>query len=254
MKTRPKTRSPKVSVILPTFNEKENIGRLIDEIISHLGRKGVEIIVVDDDSPDGTWRIVEEKAKRDTRIRLLRRIGKKGLTSALNDGIVAARGEIVVWMDCDFQMPPSKIPELVAAVEGGCDAAVGSRFVKGGGDLRNDRTIRQRRIIYIHRFLSRLICALSSAVLRMDFKDWTSGFIAIKRAIFDHVSLRGDYGEYFMYLIHYAIRAGYKVVEIPYVVTPRLEGVGKTSSSYWGMFTKGLKYLAALISLALFDR
>jgi dolichol-phosphate mannosyltransferase len=86
----------------------------------------------------------------------------------------------------------------------------------------------------------------------MSFKDWTSGFIAIRKKIFDDITLFGDYGEYFIYLIHYAISSGYKVIEIPYVVTPRLRGSSKTSASYLGMISKGLKYVIALIDLALF--
>jgi dolichol-phosphate mannosyltransferase len=247
------TESPKkVSVVLPTYNEKENIGPLIDEIIRTVKNRELEIIVVDDDSPDGTWMIVDEKAKTDGRILLTRRIGIKGLTSALNDGIRKASGDIVVWMDCDFQMPPSKISELLSAIDSGYDVAVGSRFVKGGGDARNDRSLNQPRIVYIHRFLSRLICAFCSFIFRMDFKDWTSGFIAIRKHIFDDIMLFGDYGEYFIYLIHYAVSSGYKVVEIPYVVTPRLRGSSKTSASYLGMISKGVKYVAALVNLAFF--
>ena len=243
----------KVSVILPTYNEKENIGPLIDEITKTLDNREFEIIVVDDDSPDGTWNIVEKKAKTDDRVLLLRRIGVRGLTSALNDGIDKATGGIIVWMDCDFQMPPKKIAELLAAVDIGYDVAVGSRFIEGGGDARNDKSLDQPRIVYIHRFLSRLICALTSLVFRMNFKDWTSGFIAIRKTIFKNIMLSGDYGEYFIYLIHYVIRSGYKVIEIPYVVMPRLRGSSKTSASYLGMFSKGLRYLYAVLELALFN-
>jgi dolichol-phosphate mannosyltransferase len=242
----------KVSVILPTYNEKENIGPLIDELIQQLAPRDFEIVVVDDDSPDKTWQIVEHKARNDGRIRLLRRMDKRGLTSALNDGISAARGEIIAWMDCDFQMPPEKLPELVMAVERGCDAAVGSRFVPGGKDVRYDKYLRHPKIVEVHRLLSHLICLMTSAAFLTSHKDWTSGFIAIKREIFDHIRLRGGYGEYFMYLIHYLLKTGHQVVEIPYTLNPRREGVSKTSENYLGLFAKGTHYLVAVLWLALF--
>ncbi len=243
-----------VSVVLPTYNEVENIGRLIDAISEVLVAWDFEIIVVDDNSPDGTWKVVEEKSKNNERVRLLRRMNERGLTTAIATGIRKSRGDVVVWMDCDFQMPPEKIAELLEAIEDGYDVAVGSRFIKGGGDARNDRSLDQKRIIYIHRFLSRLICAIASLVFRMKFKDWTSGFIAIKKKIFDKFELHGDYGEYFIYLMHYAIKRGYRYIEIPYVVTPRLEGSSKTSASYLGMISKGMKYLFAIFKLSLFTR
>lgn len=248
------SRKTKVSVILPTFDERENIGPLIDEIVCLLGQRDFEIIVVDDDSPDGTWRIVEEKAKQDNRIRLLHRLNKKGLVSALNDGIALAQGEILVWMDCDFQMSPSRIPGLLEGIENGYDVAVGSRFVKEGKDVRYDKKLGQGQIVNIHKSLSRLICLATSVIFLTNHKDWTSGFIAIRRKIFDRIRLKGDYGEYFMYLIHYVIKSGYKVIEIPYILLPRRRGTSKTSWSYFNLATKGIKYLSAVFHLAVFKK
>src|SRR5512139_3273139 len=100
-----------VSVILPTFNEAGNIGLLIEALLARLPELS-EIIVVDDDSPDLTWQVVEDLRKSDNRIRLIRRIGRRGLTSALQEGIEAAGGKLVFWMDCDLSQPPEKISEL----------------------------------------------------------------------------------------------------------------------------------------------
>jgi len=116
-----------VSVVLPTYNERDNIYPLIQALLNHLADASPEIIVVDDDSPDGTWQVVAEVAAQDERVRLLRRLDERGLTSAIAAGIEQARGDIVVWMDCDFSMPPEVVPRLVAAVDGGYDLAVGSR-------------------------------------------------------------------------------------------------------------------------------
>ena len=104
-----RTEQSKVAVILPTFNEAENIGPLIEANLRALTEAGypAEVIVVDDDSPDGTWRVVEEYAARDDRVRLIRRTNERGLTSAIWTGIRAAEeSDIVCWMDCDFSMPP----------------------------------------------------------------------------------------------------------------------------------------------------
>ena len=242
-------------MILPTYNERENIGLLIDELSRILdSQRDFEIIVVDDDSPDKTWKIVEEKAKKDGRIRLLRRVGKRGLTSALNDGIAIAEGEIVGWMDCDFQMDPSKISELIEVVEDGYDVAVGSRFIRGGDDFRYSKDLNHEKIVIIHKLLSRLICLVTSIVFSTTHQDWTSGFIAIRREIFKEVRLQGDYGEYFMYLMHYIIKSGYKVKEVPYVLFPRQRGTSKTSDGYVDLIAKGIGYIMAVLRLSIIKR
>jgi dolichol-phosphate mannosyltransferase len=121
-----------LSVILPTYNEKDNIELLIRAVLRYTPRR-TEIIVVDDDSPDGTWRLVGRLAKKAKNIRLLRRTEERGLTSALRDGIRLSRGRVCVWMDCDLSMPPEKIPELLGKVQKGYDIAIGSRYLRGGG-------------------------------------------------------------------------------------------------------------------------
>ena len=155
----------KISIILPTYNEKDNIGQLIDELSDHLSGKEFEIIVVDDNSPDGTSLVVDDKKKNNKNIKLLCRTNIRGLTSALNDGIAIADGKIIVWMDCDFQMPPSKVPELVEKIENGYDAAVASRYVNGGKDSRYNQTIDHKLITIVHKYLSLAICRLTSCIL-----------------------------------------------------------------------------------------
>ncbi len=153
-------------------------------------------------------------------------------------------------MDCDFQMPPSKIHDLVEAVENGYDVAIGSRFAEGGDDLRYDKDLNHKRIVDIHRILSRWICIVTSILFFTTLKDWTSGFIAIRKDIFNKFKLKGDYGEYFMYLLHYLIVSNYKIKELPYVLRPRLRGTPKTTESYFGLFTKGTKYIFAVLRLS----
>lgn len=238
----------KVSVLLPTYNEKDNIIPLIDELTGLFKNREFEIIVIDDDSPDETWRYVQEKGKEDKRVHLLRRIGKRELTSALNDGIAKAEGDVVVWMDSDFQHPPPKVIELLAALEMGYDAAVGSRFAFGGKDFRKIKR-HLSSVMVIQGYLSRLISLVTSLLLRSSFRDWTSGFIAIKRDILINNKLRGDYGEYFMLLMHDVLKTNCKVLEIPYNLDPRKSGYSKTATNFRVLFFRGMKYLYVLLKL-----
>src|SRR3989344_7640290 len=120
-----------ISVILPTYNEKGNIVKLINSILSNV--KNCEIMVVDDNSPDLTWKDVQKIKKKN--VKLIRRIKEKGLASAISRGIEESKGNVIVWMDCDLSHPPSLIPELVKKLNK-YDIAVASRYVNGGADKR----------------------------------------------------------------------------------------------------------------------
>jgi dolichol-phosphate mannosyltransferase len=234
----------KVSIILPTYNEKDNIVPLIQTILNNIGNES-EIIVVDDNSPDGTWKEVETLAESRKNIVLVRRTDKRGLVSALNDGIALARGETVVWMDCDFSMPPEEIKNLLACIDRGYDVAVGSRFVKGGGVEIVTESQDTATAYLMSRFLNKFI----QTVLLRSFKDYTSGFIAIKKKVLGDIPLKGDYGEYFIDLTYRAIKKGYKVIEIPYLCKARKSGVSKTGTRSFHYFTKGLKYIILTFKL-----
>src|SRR3989344_8764924 len=118
-----------VSVILPTYNEAENIIKLIKEISNVIKHKK-EIIVVDDNSPDGTSSIVKKFKTKNKKInlRLETRFRNRGLTNSIRRGIELAKGDIIVWLDCDFSMPPKVVPRLLEKIEKGYDIVVGSRF------------------------------------------------------------------------------------------------------------------------------
>ena len=174
-----------VSVVLPTYNEAGNIGPLIEALLIRLPEAS-EIIVVDDDSPDLTWQIVEGLTRKDSRIRLIRRIGRRGLTTALQEGIEASEGRYVFWMDCDFSQPPEKISELLKALEDH-DIVVASRYVPGGEEKGHSR---------LGSFLSKMICLFASWVLSPAIKDYTSGYVGARKEILKAIPLQGDYGEY----------------------------------------------------------
>lgn len=233
-----------VTVVLPTYNEKENIGRLISAIQENLG-EGTEILVVDDDSPDGTWKVVEDMAKENKNITLLRRMNKRGLTSALADGIKSARGSVIAWMDTDLSMPPEKLKDLTQKIEDGYDIAVGSRYVAGGGMVivtKSQDTLLPSVLSYIMNFMIQKI-------LGSSFHDYSSGFIAIRKKVLQEIELKGDYGEYFIDLIYRAIKKGYKVTELPYISLAREHGTSKTGTGLVQYLKRGTKYFWTIIKL-----
>ena len=235
-----------VSVILPTYNECENITPLIERTIKSLpGEK--EIIVIDDNSPDGTSEIVAEYHGNNPLVRLITRRDERGLTSAVQRGVQEAKGDIIVWMDCDLSMPPEKIPELVGKItEEDFDVAVGSRYVEGGADKRTDSG---KIMLFIHQNLSTIITRFTSFMLWKDFYDWTSGFIAVRSEVIRKIPLKGDYGEYFIEMMYRILKSGYKVAEVPYHLIPRERGESKTATNVFGFLTRGSKYVARVIKL-----
>lgn len=236
-----------VSVILPTLNEADNIVPLIERI--HAAVPSVhEVIVVDDDSRDGTAAIAERLAGEhpERRITVERRLRDHGLTKSIAHGADVASGEILVWMDCDLSMPPEDVPRLLAGIAAGYDIVVGSRFVPGGRSKRGTPGTQDSAISVL---LSRALNLFLQLILDRRFTDYTSGFIAIRRAIVFDLGLRGDYGEYFIDLIYRALRAGYRVLEIPYVCVPRERGVSKTAQDLAGYLRRGRKYVTTALAL-----
>jgi dolichol-phosphate mannosyltransferase len=232
---------PSLSVVLPTYNERDNIEALIRRILGAV-EEPTEVIVVDDDSPDGTWRVVGSMAGASDRIRLIHRTRERGLTSAIARGVEESRGDAVAWMDCDFSHPPELLPSLAAALED-ADFAVASRYVPGGEDLRDS---------FLARLLSRAINGFSSLVLDRSIRDYTSGYIAARREAVQSLSLRGDYGEYCIDLLCRAKRRGMTVREIPYKSPSRTHGESKTATNLKGFLRRGIKYVAVVLRLRFF--
>lgn len=236
----------KISVILPAYNERENIIPLIERTLKAIPLEK-EIIVVDDNSPDGTFEVVGDFCKTNPAVRLINRKNERGLCSAVQRGINEATGDIIVWMDCDLSMPPEKIPELIdKIIDGGFDVAVGSRYVPGGKDRRTDSG---KFILFFHTALSRIIVTFTSLMLCRTFRDWTSGFIAVKSSVIKSIPLSGDYGEFFIEMMYRILKKGYKVVEVPYELVPRQKGQSKTSTNYIGFFVRGFKYIKCVFRL-----
>jgi dolichol-phosphate mannosyltransferase len=231
-----------ITIVLPTFNERDNIVPLIRRGLAALADYQVEMLVVDDASPDGTWRVVADLAEKESRVRLIRRTQERGLTSAIATGIAQAQGTRVGWMDCDLSMPPEDLPRLAAALSDGVDLAVGSRYIPGGRDIGHS---------WVGRAFSRTINLAASLLLDGRITDYTSGFILARRPVLDNIQLRGDYGEYCIDLLYRAIRAGYNVVEVPYHCVPRASGESKTATHPVGYIIRGWNYVVTILRLRL---
>ena len=229
-----------VSVALPTYNERDNIGPLIEAIQAAL--PSPEVVVVDDNSPDGTWQVVQAAANRSPSVRLVRRTGIRGLTSAIQRGIDESHGQVVFWMDCDFSMPPATMPLLLAALERGADVAIGSRYAPGGRDARGD---------WMPIAFSAVINFYAQLFLGGPVRDYTTGFVAARREVLERVRLRGDYGEYCIDFLARAKRAGFRIVEVGYECKPRTSGESKTAPSFMGFIRRGWKYVVTILRLAL---
>jgi dolichol-phosphate mannosyltransferase len=238
-----------LTVVLPTYNERENIAILIERILAAV-HTPVQVLVVDDDSPDGTWQVVTEIAAREPAVRLLRRTAERGLTSAIWAGIQAADTDAVSWMDCDLAMPPETIPLLVERLAAGADVAIGSRYVRGGSDPGHS---------LLARAFSVTINLFAALLLGRGVRDYTSGFVAARRAVFDpstgsgrsRIKLQGDYGEYCIDLLARAQRLGLRVEEVPYTCGARLSGESKTGAHVRDYLRRGWKYVLVVLRLAL---
>lgn len=223
-----------VSIILPTYNERDNVGVVIDAIIRNIPSLK-EVIVVDDNSPDLTWSVVEDIARGDNRVKLIKRVNERGLTSAIWTGIINATGGYIAWLDCDMCMPPGLIPDMIRELYN-YDIVVGSRYVSGGVDSRP----------VFRRITSRFLNVSAGFILGIDIKDLTSGFIACRRGVFNRLRLKGNYGEYCILFLYEAKRTGYRIKEIPYIFKDRVRGKSKSEANF---FRFGIGYIKTIFRL-----
>ncbi|HRN49827.1 MAG TPA: glycosyltransferase [Anaerolineales bacterium] len=230
---RPKDSS--VSIIVPTYNEKEHIANLIEALYANIAAP-LEVIVVDDASPDGTADIVA--ALQFPGLRVIRRKAR-GLAGAFHRGILEARGDILGWMDADMTMPANVMNQLIEQLDEH-HIAIGSRYVEGGSDNRHP----------LRTLASRAINALAREMLKNAVRDYDSGFIAIRREVFDYVTLIPfGYGEYFIEFIYDAHRAGLRIKEVGYLFKDRSLGVSKSAPSLISFFVTGLRYVLRIFNI-----
>ena len=210
-----------ISVILPTYDERGNIVLLIQAIQQELAAAGIagEIIVVDDNSPDGTAQAVQEAFGHDPSVRLFVRRDVHGLATAIAHGLRQARGDSVAVMDTDFNHDPKLLPRMIKFLEY-YDIIIGSRFTMGGGMEESWRYVAS----FVFNFVVRL-------VLRTQVQDNLCGFFTMRRERLMAMDLdrifRG-YGEYFMHLLFLAWNKEYDMLEIPAFYRVRQYGVSKS--------------------------
>lgn len=216
------------SIILPTFNEADSLPRAIEAVREALsGRSDWEVIVVDDNSPDGTWALAQQLGEADKRIRCYRRLDRRGLSSAIVDGLSLGVGERLLVMDADLQHDARKIPELLSALDR-ADVCVGSRFMRGGGTGEWSR----RRLL-----LSRLATLACRLVLGLRTSDPMSGFFAVRREAFLQVASRLNPRGYKLLMELLTLLRARPVAEVPYVFSPRVAGQSKLSGAVvWEFF------------------
>lgn len=214
----------RVAVVLPTYNESENIARLLTQLRTVVpdGR----LYVVDDNSPDGTGDIAERCAAELGGIEVIHRPGKQGLGSAYRQGfahVIAQGVDVIVSMDVDFSHDPLSIPAMLAAIDAGSDAVIGSRYVDGGG-TKNWPLHR--------RLLSRWGNLYTGAVLGVKVRDCTSGFRAYRASALAAIAPETTKAEGYAFLSELVVRLsrrGSKISEVPILFVDRENGTSKMS-------------------------
>ena len=234
------------SVILPTLNENNHIKDLITSISNIFFSQNIsfEILVVDDNSTDGTRKTVDEFSKINKYVRLICRKSRiKNLAESIDEGIRNSNFDYIIWMDADFQHPPKYILEFIKFSKE-YNVIVCSRFLSESKRYFNDEKINKK----INENQSYVYNKLCNFFLYKDLTDYTSGFICIKKDLLKYYSLRGYYGDYFVNLMVYFKRNGVKILEIPFQDGLRASGFSKTVVKInFRYFCLCLRYLLALV-------
>ena len=213
-------------MILPTYNEAENLERIVPAVLEQLPPSR-HVLVVDDNSPDGTGEIADRLAAADGSVAVLHRNRKEGLGPAYLAGFRVALGggaRRIVEMDADFSHDPVYLPELIAATEH-ADLAIGSRYIPGGGVTEWGPT---------RRFISRGGSAYARVVLGLPVRDLTGGFKCFRREVLESIDLDTIEARGYAFQVettYRAIRAGFRVVEVPIVFKDRRDGNSKMSKA-----------------------
>jgi dolichol-phosphate mannosyltransferase len=211
----------RLSIVVPTFNESQNVPELLCRLEATLGATGWEVIFVDDDSPDGTASKVRSIAQGDLRVRCLHRIGRRGLASACIEGMMATSAPVIAVMDADLQHDETVLPKMLIEIEqGGADMVIGTRYAQGGstGEWNQWRKI-----------MSRLATMTSQWILRQPVSDPMSGFFMLQRKLL-HNTVHGLSGLGFKLLLDIlatAKREPIRITEVPYCFRDRFAGESK---------------------------
>jgi dolichol-phosphate mannosyltransferase len=212
-----------LSVIVPTFNERDNVPTLVQRLEGALAGTAWEVILVDDNSPDGTWNVGRGLANRDSRVRCIRRVGRRGLSGACIEGILASSAPFAAVIDADLQHDETQLPKMLALLRGGeFDLVIGSRYIEGGSADSFDR---QRA------GASAFATKLARRVLRVAIADPMSGFFMIRRDRFEQLApALSTQGFKILLDIVATAGGGLRIKEIPYRFAARLHGESKLDS------------------------
>ena len=212
---------PLLSVILPTYNERENLSVLVPRLLDILSDVPCEVIVVDDGSPDGTAASVREMAASDSRVRLVERPGKAGLASAVFTGAAEARGRLVAVMDADLSHDPDILPEMLERAADGCDVVIGSRYVRGGSFAHQP---------LVRRLISRVLNTGVRVMLMLPQRDVLTGYALCRRELLTRMPTRYSSRGFKWLLELLVVHRGLRVHEAPIVFRNRYAGVSKADA------------------------
>jgi len=222
----------KISVVVPTYQEKQNIKPLIERVGAALAGQDYEILVVDDNSPDGTAESAASLANSYP-VRVIKREGVRGLGTAILEGFGNARGDMMGVIDADLQHPPEALPELVAAIENGADVAIASRYVRGG---------RIEGWPFLRRLVSKGAILLARPLTKV--RDPMSGYFMLTRGA---VEGKGFSSQGYKLLLEILVKGSYRrVKEVPYTFGSRHAGKSKLNSAEY------VRYLGLLFNLYLY--
>jgi dolichol-phosphate mannosyltransferase len=211
----------KLSVISPTFNEAENVPRLVEQLGGVLEGIDHEIIIVDDNSPDRTWSVAQALSLTNPRVRVIRRMHNPSLSAAVIDGFAAADGDVLACIDADLQHDPAVLPAMLEALLEGSDIVVASRYRKGGGT---------ERWSLIRRMASLVATKMAHASLGTKLTDPMSGYFMFRSKNFRQVQGRLSAKGFKILLEIIAHLQPSSIAEVPYTFRARTAGESKLTS------------------------
>ena len=214
------TALPVLSVVVPTFNERDNVTKLYRKLEATLDGIAWEAVFVDDNSPDGTWDVVRALARQDGRVRCIRRIGRRGLSGACIEGILASSAPYAAVMDADLQHDETQLPKMLSLLQSGqAELVVGSRYIEGGSADSFNRS---------RAGASALATEVAKRALGVAIADPMSGFFVIRRDRFEQLAPQLSTQGFKILLDIVATAHGdLKTVEVPYTFGSRLHGESK---------------------------
>jgi dolichol-phosphate mannosyltransferase len=214
---------PQLSVVVPTFNERDNVTVLYRRLEATLAGIPWEVVFVDDNSPDGTWEVVHGLARQDPRVRCIRRIGRRGLSGACIEGILASSAPYAAVIDADLQHDETQLPKMVGLLQNGeAELVVGSRYIEGGSADSFNKS---------RAGASQLATEVAKRVLKVEIADPMSGFFMIRRDKFERLAPQLSTQGFKILLDIVATAEGkLRTIEVPFTFGSRQHGESKLDS------------------------